>query len=197
MAKSTTQFDKLKDAILNHKWIAIVCLAVAVIIGLASLTESLTKLWAFGKNITGSSSPVGESPLEDPDQYRNPKVEIEKLVSKWNAAFLSGDVDTIVKLTAEPSFFDQKVLLTKNDLRNEYLRLYRERGEEWKELEVSSIKVQTLLQLKEEGYDVEKDRVFTSLNLDMEDYSAVIGGMGVFVATREEGGKYLVVGWWD
>jgi hypothetical protein len=129
--------------------------------------------------------------------------DVEKLVSKWLAAWICGRPDEFVALASEPFYFDQKVVLTKTDLRSAYESLRREKGDTWRKLEVQSIKVQTARELQSSGHDLSKDRIFGSLNLTLDAYTAAVSikyqgrTEGMLVVVRRAGDRYEVVGVWD
>lgn len=133
----------------------------------------------------------------------NPRVEVEKLAGKWCAAWLGGDTDTFVSLSSEPFFFDHNLVLTKSELRSEYIKLQNEKGDVWRNLKVLSIKVQTAGELKRQGHDLSRDRIFSSMNLTLDDYAVAVtielNGRkeGVLLVVRRVGNDFEVVGMWD
>ncbi|HSB12094.1 MAG TPA: hypothetical protein VLM38_21590 [Blastocatellia bacterium] len=139
------------------------------------------------------------APLEQPD----PTVEVEKLVASWVAAWIDGRADDVVSASSEPFYFDQKVILTKPNLRSEYKRLWEEKGESWRGSEVQSIKVKTAREWQAGGWDPSRDRIFRNLNLTLDDYAVSVSikqgqrAEGMLVAVRRIGSRYEVAGLWD
>lgn len=135
-------------------------------------------------------------------QYLKSRINVEKIAGKWVFSFMGGDVDTFVKLSSEPFFFDHN-LLSKDKLRIKYLELYNKKSNEWDKSEVLAIKVQTAKELKDEGYDLSKDRIFNSLNLTLEDFTISITVKyknrkeGILLVARKFGDDFEIVGMWD
>ena len=132
------------------------------------------------------------------------KVEIEKLVGSWISAYLQGDIAAVLRPAAEPFYFDQEILLTHGDLREAYLKLREEKGHRWDKFRVSSIKVYTLSELKEQGVDLADDRTYRNLNVSMKDFSVVITFRGedseegsTALVVRPSDHEYEIVGMWD
>jgi hypothetical protein len=154
-----------------------------------------------GPKLTPPAKPTPPSQPAAPKT--DPRVQVEKLAGKWCRAWLAGDVDTFVNLSSEPFYFDQKVILTKNDLRKAYEDLFREKGHRWRTLEVLRIKVQIARELQEQGYDLTKDRIFKSLNLSLDDYAVRVGFRyqgreeGMLMMVRKTANGFEVVGAWD
>lgn len=150
------------------------------------------------------SPPETVSSTEEPKVSSvNRKVEVEKLASKWCAAWLSGDADTFVSLASEPFFFDHNLALTKSELRSNYLNLKKEKGDVWADLKIISIKVQTAGELKNQGYDLSKDRIFRSMNLTLDDYAVTVTiefkgrKEAMLLVVRRLEDSYEIVGTWD
>lgn len=142
-------------------------------------------------------------PLASNSSQTNSIVEVEKLAGKWMAAWLNGDSDTFVSLSSEPFFFDHNLVLTKSELRSDYLKLRKEKGHIWTNLKVSSIKVQTAGELKDQGHDLSKDRIFRSLNLTLDDYAVSVtvdldgDREGMLLVVRQMADSFEIVGLWD
>ncbi|MEM9161102.1 MAG: hypothetical protein AAGB46_18815, partial [Verrucomicrobiota bacterium] len=100
---------------------------------------------------------------------------------------------------SEPFYFDKSIVLTRQQLRSQYLLLQKEKGESWRQLHIDSIKVQTARELKEQGYDLSKDRIFPSLNLTLDDYAVTIisSGEGMVMMARQLDESFEIVGVWD
>ncbi len=141
------------------------------------------------------------------DDLEDPKVAVERLAAKWTAAYLRGDADMMVSLSSEPFYFDRKIVLTRDELKDAYLKLYQEKGASWQGVEVGRIKVQTVRELQAalqaSGRDINKDRIFANLNLSLDDYAVTVvakfGGReeGLMMMVRKAAGKYEVAGIWD
>ncbi len=129
--------------------------------------------------------------------------DVEKLVAKWLAAWLSGNADDFVSLASVPFYFDKEVLLTKADLRRKYSDLAAAKGETWKKVEIKAIKVQTAEELQGSGYDLTKDRIFRSMNLSNSDFAVTVQlGLdsrtdGMLIVVRRQGNSLEIVGSWD
>ena len=135
--------------------------------------------------------------------HRDPKVDVERLVARWVDALLHGRAEDFVAVASEPFYFDQKVILTKSELRTAYEAASQKQGAGWRELEIQSIKIQTARELQGSGYDVSNDRIFTSLNLTLDDYTAIVTAnyrghsQGMLVVVRRVGDDYEIAGLWD
>lgn len=147
------------------------------------------------KNI--SISPETEKPAIDP------KVEVEKLAGKWISAWMNGDADNFIKLASEPFYFDQKIVLTRSVLREEFIQIFNEKGNDWKRITIESIKVLTAREYQEQGHDLSSDRIFNKLQLTLDDYVVIVimelesRKEGLIMFARREGSEYLIVGTWD
>jgi hypothetical protein len=148
---------------------------------------------------TESTSKPPPEPIEKVD----PKVQVEKLVGRWIDAWIHGRADDFVSVASEPFYFDQKIILTKPELRSEYESLRKIKGEEWPMLAIQSIKVQTARELQNTGHDLSKDRVFGSLNLTLDDYAVIVTTKrderveGMLVVVRRVGDGFEIAGTWD
>ena len=131
--------------------------------------------------------------------------DAEKLATDWLAALLRNDVDTLVQLSDLPFYFDQEILVREEDLRNRYQQM----GAKQKSpslLKLQSIKVQTIAELKQGGYDTTKDRLLDSLHLDDDDFAITLmvgleglssHGEGIGLFTRKRENQIKLAGWWD
>jgi hypothetical protein len=148
-----------------------------------------------------SASTQDELPDEMPGTSKlKPKVELEKLASKWLVAVLDNDVETVVNLSSEPFYFDNEIILTKQKLRSKLLAAFSEMDESPGEITVSSIKVQTARELKEQGYDLSVDRIFPSMNLTLNDYAVVVtwsNQEGLIMMARQINESFEIVGFWN
>jgi hypothetical protein len=150
--------------------------------------------------------PAVRPPKDIPQDGRartDSRAEVEGLAGRWIRAYLSGDADGWIGLSSEPFYFDQKVILSRAEIKQMYLGLMKEKGEIWKELEISRIKVETARELQASGYDLDKDRIFGNLNLTLEDYAVTVRARlrgreeGMVLMVRKGAGGYEVVGIWD
>jgi len=145
----------------------------------------------------------GRPALVQPQVHRDPVVDVERLVARWVDAYMHGRAEDFVTVAGEPFYFDQKVILTKPELRTAYEALLREKGPVWREMEIQSIKIKTARELQGSGYDLSKDRIFGSLNLTLNDYTAIVtakyrGQSGsMLVVVRRVGDDYEIAGLWD
>ena len=136
---------------------------------------------------------------EDPAEER---ARVEGLVGEWLGAWMSGDTDSFVRLASVPFYFDQRIVLTKVELRAAFDSLKTQKLDSWRAITISRIKVQTAGELQSEGRDLSRDRVFGNLNLTLDDYAVIIT---LRVGEREEGMLVVVrrrpslqiVGTWD
>lgn len=173
-----------------------------VLIGLLLLVVSLFTLWNSLPDNTKeniiSGAPIEIKP-EPKEEIGKPKVVLEKLTAKWLGAWFNGDTETFVQLSSEPFYFDKKIILTRHQLRSEYNELSKEKGKSWRQINIDKIKVQTIRELKEQGHDLSKDRIFPSLNLTLDDYAITVlaSGEGMILMAREHDGRFEFVGTWD
>jgi hypothetical protein len=145
-----------------------------------------------------------QEPPKPPAVVRsNTTADVEKLVGAWVGAWMQGRTDEFVNLASVPFYFDQKVILTKPELRTAYQSLLQEKGATWREMEIQSIKVKTARELQGSGYDLSKDRIFAGLNLTQDDYTAVVTAKykgrseSMIVVVRRVGSGYEIAGTWD
>lgn len=157
------------------------------------------------------SSKPSQSPATDSTQIVSSKHEqsepsrradVERLVSQWLGAWLGGDTDGFVSLASVPFYFDQRVILTKPELRLAFDSLKQQKQTTWQKLQVIRIKVSTARELQAQGRDLSKDRIFGSLNLTLDDYAVEIVSRyegrdeGLLVVVRR-GPPLEIVGLWD
>ena len=116
-------------------------------------------------------------------QYKNARINVEKIARKWFSSLKYGDVDTFIKLSGEPFFIGNKLVLSKNELRSEYLHEHSKKGDIWYKSKVLAIKVQTVKELKDQGHDLSKYTIIKSLNLTLEDYIITIR---IIIMSRED-----------
>ena len=190
------KFGKKRPKVLIGAGIA---LALVIVVGSA--------LWLARESPRVPEPPRGQEPGPvtpvQPQVHRDPKVDVERLVARWLDALLHGRAEDFVAVASEPFYFDQKVILTKPELRTAYEAARQKQGPGWRELEIQSIKIQTARELQGSGYDLSNDRIFTSLNLTLDDYTAIVtakyGGhsQGMLVVVRRVGDDYEIAGLWD
>lgn len=120
----------------------------------------------------------------------------ENIASEWFAAYLSGDAATVVKLSSTPFYFDNEILLRPSDIRKQYEDLFSGKGGNWKNAKIASMKTQTIAELKQQGYDTNRDRVLRNLNLRDEDFAVSLSvsiqygepeGLLLFIRSTENG----------
>lgn len=148
-------------------------------------------------------TPVQANPDSVPVTTSVSPADVEQLVAKWLAAWLSGNADDFVAAAGTPFYFDKEVILTRADLRSRYVELAGSKLDTWKKLEIKSIKIQTVAQLQATGYDLTSDRIFRSMNLSTSDFavsvqSALNGRVeGMLVVVRRRGNAIEIAGMWD
>ena len=111
---------------------------VGLIIAYMNLAHESPKLQPVAptsRQQTVEPSPA-PSPAVEPVPAQNPIAEVEALVSRWLAAFMSGNADEFVALSGEPFFFDKDIVLTKTDLRARYSALTDAKRENWRKIEI-------------------------------------------------------------
>lgn len=72
-------------------------------------------------------------------------------------------------------------------------------------LQQQRIQVQTIAEMKSQGYETARDRLLNSLNLNDDDFAIVlfvkaegrdnVEGIGLY--TRKRGNELKLAGWWD
>jgi hypothetical protein len=140
---------------------------------------------------------------QDAEVRLDPRVEVERLAGRWMRAYLSGDADGWTSLSSEPFYFDQKIILSRAELKQMYLEMLKQKGDTWKEIEIARIRVETARELQGSGYDLNKDRIFGNLNLTLDDYAVTVRARmrgreeGMILMVRKGSGGYEVVGMWD
>ena len=130
--------------------------------------------------------------------------DAEGLVSRWIAATLARDVPALVGLAETPFYFDQEVLVRREDLASRLQQLFAQRTEAptWK---IQSIRAITVGELKAQGQDAQRDRVLNSLSMNDADWRVAVtlsipgraGTEGVAFFVRKINGVMKMVGTWD
>ncbi len=179
-----------------------------VLLGIATLAAASATVWQvwFQGEREGEGTHAGGGVVA-PD-VRTPaesRVAVEKLTGRWMDAWRSVDADRFVEHVSEPFFFDHHILLTKAEVRAKFLDLASEKGESWKRLQISRIKVNSARELEAQGKDLTGDRIFSSMNLTLDDWAATVyvrtpersGEEAMLLFVRELGDEFEIVGMWD
>jgi hypothetical protein len=107
------------------------------------------------------------------------RLAAEKVAAEWLAAYISADASTLVKLSNTPFYHEEVLLLRISDLREYYDNRFLKKGEPWGwpagPPTIKSMKTQTITEIKQAGYDISKDKAFSSLSLRDEDLKLVVG----------------------
>lgn len=149
------------------------------------------------------ASPTVMSTLSLAEQKR----AAEKLGSDWFAAFLRHDVAALVQMSDLPFYIDNQIHVTQEDIRKRYEQMTdMEKSREGRpKLQLQRIQVQTIAEMKSQGYETARDRLLNSLNLNDDDFAILlfvkaegrdnVEGIGLY--TRKRGNELKLAGWWD
>jgi hypothetical protein len=138
--------------------------------------EATLKEWGYPVKWSRSS----RSPVPADPNVVEQRQEIEKIVADFLAAWLSGDADSVIRLSSTPFYNDNEILVRLEDLRIQYEALYKAKGHLAKNIKIVSLRTQTIAELKRE-IDARRDRVLGNLFLRDDDFA-------VIVLTQTEGG---------
>ncbi|NIS54654.1 hypothetical protein GWN42_22720 [candidate division KSB1 bacterium] len=145
----------------------------------------------------------GENDLKTRENHEirlvSAKREAEKLTAEWFEAFEAGNVDTLVRLSRPPFFFDNEILMSESDINIRY-RTTAERSGDRESTRVDRIMSGTIREFKDLGYiDEARDRMMGRMKLNENDIAVFLvmkgEGIGFYFRRREEGVE--MVGFWD
>jgi hypothetical protein len=184
-----------------------------ILTGAAALIAALTTLYVAVRNQQSSppqslaeqsasppsAPPAGGQPLPSPSRQA-----VERLASDYLAAFRDHDLAQLVSLSETPFYFDQEVVLRREDIRRKYEQLFAEKPNSWEGVQIKSIRASTIAELKQQGQDMQRDRVVRSLSMDDSDWAIqVLIGMGdsrsegLMLFARTFNNTLRIVGMWD
>jgi S1-C subfamily serine protease len=131
--------------------------------------------------------------------------DAESLVSRWLAAALSRDIQTLVDLAEMPFYFDQEIVVRREDLRAKLEQMSARAADNTAAWKIQSIRATTVGELRAKGDEANRDRVLSSLSMTDADWQVVVlvsepgrsspEGTAFFV--RKIGGTMKLVGLWD
>jgi hypothetical protein len=134
-----------------------------------------------------------------PDAGHDRRRAAEAIGVEYVTALLRLDVDTLTARASVPFFLDDRVLLSKSDIRKRYEDQFRSARSNDDDVNIISVKTKTLGEWKDEGFDPSRDRLLKSITLADDNYIVVVttphDGIGIF--TRQVGGDLTVAGFWD
>lgn len=165
------------------------------IIGLAGTLGAA--LFANWDKLFPSDHSSDKLPSNTPEMPKlNQKVEVQELASEWMSSLMNGDIETVVKLSGEQFYFNERVFLTKTEFRSWLNVQYEEGNVSSSNEHISSIEVQTIRELKEQGTDLTKDQIFSSQNLTLDDYAISVntsnGHFSILIVRKSRGGFEIV-----
>ena len=161
-----------------------------VLTGMAAAITAIVILYIA----LNSSVPLIEPSLPDEESDLR---KAEKLTEDWLASFQNRDIDTLVKLADTPFFFDQKILVSASQVRESYLSAFGEGSPE--HFKITSLKAKTIYDLKNEGYDINQDRIISSLRLNDDDITVLVmvEQEGIMFVFRRVDDDIRMAGFWD
>jgi hypothetical protein len=180
--------------------------------GVAALIGALTTVYLAVRSQQGSApqtaaeqstlpaaKPVEAQPLTSPSRQA-----AERLAADYLAALRDHDFATLVSLSETPFYFDNEVLVRREDIRRKYEELFAEKPTSWEGVQVKSIHASTIGELRQQGQDMQRDRVVRSLSMDENDWAIqILIGMadsrseGLMMFARTFNNTLHVVGMWD
>lgn len=129
-----------------------------------------------GAQVTPSSersAVVPETPrVVPPSTLDDARREAERIATQWFDARRVADVDTLVRLSKPPFYFDNQILLSTGDLRARYQQFQPFPGEVL--LKVDRMQSGTIREFKRLGYVTAHDRVIYGLQLGDDDIAVAI-----------------------
>lgn len=165
-----------------------------ILTGIAAVITAIVTLYIA----LNSSVPLPEPyPEPYPPDEEADLIKAEKLTGDWLAAFQNQDVDALVQLADTPFFFDQEILMSANQVRESYLLLFE--GGNPEPFKITSLKAKTIYDLKNEGYDVNQDRIISSLRLNDDDIAVIVmvEQEGIMFVFRRVNDDIRMAGFWD
>lgn len=140
-----------------------------------------------------------ETELSDVEQRKT----AEALAVSYVNSLIKYEIENLTSQASFPFFSDNEIMLSKEDLRKYYSEKLGEASKRGQpndgRIEITRIKARTIGEWKTEGYDVSKDRLLRSIQLDDGDFMIGIEypHNGFAVYTRKVGGVLKIAGWWN
>jgi hypothetical protein len=129
--------------------------------------------------------------------------EAERCVGGWIAAMLSHDIPALLNLAEMPFYFDQEVVVRRDDLESRLRSTSVRTADNLALWKIQSIRAVTVGELRATGQQANRDRVLGSLSMTDSDWHvSVIMSMsgrteGAVFFVRKVGGVMKMVGLWD
>jgi hypothetical protein len=162
--------------------------------------------WGHEIEATYKERPRASRSTPDPAaMLERDRQETESFVSRWMAASLSRDVQTMLNMVEMPFYFDQEILVRREDLETRLQATVARTADNLSAWKIQSIRATTVGELKAKGEEANRDRVLRSLSMTEADWQVVVimampGGSrteGVAFFVRKSGGVMKMVGLWD
>ena len=136
------------------------------------------------------------------------KLSAKKLAEAWYAAYIRKDIGMLVRIASLPFFFDNETLSRLEDIETRYRNVFSQRAAAAKDedpgpWQLRDMKIQTLSEWKQGGYDLQRDRLLRSITLSDDDFMIRIvieqgtRRAGIALYTRNVGGQIKMAGFWD
>jgi S1-C subfamily serine protease len=115
----------------------------------------------------------------------------EGLVGRWIAATLSRDVQAMLNMVEMPFYFDQEIVVRREDLERRLQELGARAADNLSAWKIQSIRAITVAELRARGAEANRDRVLGSLSMSDSDWQVVVI-MAQSGSTRTEGTVFFV-----
>ena len=168
-------------------WILLAVLAVAVIGGGA--------YFAFGGKESAPPTAPPPAALTTDQALRL----AEKKTANWWAALSKKDVDTLVKLSPAPFYFDQGILLDESQVKAKYAEIFSGQAPS-PEMKIDKILAYTIGDLRKTKPEyLTNDRVMNAMKLSDDDIAVVVmyGGEGTIHFFRRSPRDVEMAGFWN
>lgn len=172
-----------------------------ILTGIAAVITAIATLYiSLNSGVFNEIKPtptLTSTPLLKEDALR----EADGLASEWLVAFENKDIASVIEMADVPFYFDKEILVSIQDVREMYLNIFSKMQMEGEEFPPTSyLKAKTVSELKSEGYDVNRDRILSSLRLTDNDIAVTIiweDGEGLMLVFRRVNGDIEMAGFWD
>lgn len=162
--------------------------------------------WGHDVGATFKERPRGPgSAGDEATTLARDRQDSERFVGRWMAASLSRDVQTMLDMAEMPFYFDQEILLRREDLERRLQQNGARTADNLSAWKIQSIRATTVGELRAKGEEANRDRVLSSLSMTDSDWQVVVvmampassrtEGAAFFV--RKTGGVMKMVGLWD
>lgn len=181
---------------------AIGILGGAIIANWDKLSRS-NQLPSDGNRIAAPAGTAAPTPTVVPDA--STAADAERMTARYVEALKRQDVDSLVEMSSVPFFFDEKVLLSKADIRSAFEKWFHDDADKFKPENIpaiDSLKGQTVAEFRQSaenvGLNPNRDRVLNNVRIESRDFVVTIRAKNESARyfIRHEGASLSMAGFW-